>query len=230
MSGMQTNMFVHVYILPHHQSFPHSPSTYHTLPLQLHWMSPKSKPNTHSGTAQTLPDSCKHQGSNADQPKTKRTWCKTIESNNDDNENKSGDEQEAADGVEDEDNPPASGGSKQGCAMKKGPLEGMSGMIIVDHALISLFFFFFFVFTITYCFFTGKMPTISLETTWNSPYKGMPGTITTIMPLFLSFSVFLTTYLVFTGKLPMIGLAMTGNHPHKGTPGTIITIMLGYYN
>ena len=120
-------MFVHAYILPHHQSFPHSPSTYHTLPLQLRHMPPKSKPNTHSGTAQTLPDSCKHQGSNTDQPKTKRTWCKTIKANNDDNnKNKSGDEQEAVDGVEvdddkDKDYPPALRGGRRGHAMKKGP-------------------------------------------------------------------------------------------------------------
>ena len=97
------------------------------------------------------------------------------------------------------------------------------GTIIVDHALIPLLFFF--VFTITYCFFTGKLPMIRLETTWNSPHKGMPGMITMIMPLFLSFFVFLTTYLVFTGKLPMIGLWMTGNGPHKGMLGTIITIV-----
>ena len=125
MSGTQTNMFVHVYILPHHQSFPHSPSTYHTLPLRLHWIPPKSKPNTHLGTAQTLPNSRKCQGSNADQLKTKRTQCKTIEANNN-NKNKSGDEQEAADGVEDNDNDnnnnnPALRGGRQGHAMKKGP-------------------------------------------------------------------------------------------------------------
>ena len=71
-------------------------------------MPPKSKPNTHSGTAQTLPDSHKCQGSNADQPKTKRTQRKTIEANNDNNdENKSGSEQETADGVEDKDDPPS---------------------------------------------------------------------------------------------------------------------------
>ena len=122
MFSMQTNMFVHAYILPHHQSFPHSPSTYHTLPLRLHWMPPKSKPNTCSGTDQTLPDSRKCQGSNADQPKTKRTQRKTIKANDDDDdENKSGDEQEAVDGVEDEDDPPALRGSRRGCAMKKGP-------------------------------------------------------------------------------------------------------------
>ena len=120
MFGMQTNMFVHVYILPHHQSFPHSPSTYHTLPLWLRQMPPKSKPNTHSGIAQTLPDSCKHQGSNADQPKTKRTQHKTIEANDND-KNKSGSEQEAADGVEDEDDPPVLRGSRQGRVVKKGP-------------------------------------------------------------------------------------------------------------
>ena len=120
MSSTQTNMFVHIYILPHHQSFPHSPSTYHTLPLRLHQMPPKSKPNTCSGTAQILPDSCKCQGSNADQPKTKITQCKTIKANDDDNnENKSGNEQEAADGVEDD--PPALRGDRHGRAMKKGP-------------------------------------------------------------------------------------------------------------
>ena len=90
-------------------------------------MPPKSKPNTHSGTAQTLPDSRKRQGSNTDQLKTKRTQCKTIEENNDDdNKNKSGDEQEAVDGVEDdddedEDDPPALRGGRRGHAMKKGP-------------------------------------------------------------------------------------------------------------
>ena len=90
---------------------PHPPSTI---------VPPKSKPNTCSGTAQTLPDSCKCQGSNADQPKTKRTRCKTIKANDDNNnENKSGDEQEAAVGVEDD--PPASRGSSRGHAMKKRP-------------------------------------------------------------------------------------------------------------
>ena len=129
---MQTNMFVHVYILPHHQSFPHSPST-HTLPLQLHRMPPKSKPNTCSGTAQTLPDSHKHQGSNADKPKTKRTQHKTIEAN--DNKNKSGDEQEAADGVEDKDDPPELRGGRRGHAMKKGPPRRYVGH---DHCRLCL--------------------------------------------------------------------------------------------
>ena len=56
------------------------------------------------------PDSCKCQGSNADQlKKTKRTRRKTNEASNDDNLNKSEDELEAVDGVEDEDmdDPPA---------------------------------------------------------------------------------------------------------------------------
>ena len=94
---------------------PHPPST-------IALDASKSKPNTCSGTAQTLPDSCKCQGSNADQLKTKRTQRKTIEANdNDNNKNKSGDEQEAADGVEEKDNPPALRGGRQGRAMKKAP-------------------------------------------------------------------------------------------------------------
>ena len=58
---------------------------------------------------------------------TKRTRCKTIKANYDNNnENKSGNEQEAADGVEDDndkdkDNPPVSRGGRRGRAMKKGP-------------------------------------------------------------------------------------------------------------
>ena len=97
--------------------------------------------------------------------------------------------------------------------MKKFPLEGMSGMIIVNHALIPLFVFFCFHDYLLY--FTGKLPTIRLKMTWNSPHKGMLGTIATIVPFFLSFFVFSTTYLVFTGKPPTIGLWMTGTVPTK---------------
>ena len=53
-------------------------------------------------------------------------------------------------------------------------------MIIVDRALISLFFF----------FFLTTLQENWLKMMWNSPHKGMPGTIATIMPLFLSFFVF----------------------------------------
>ena len=226
MSGMETNMFVHVYILPHHQSFPHSPSTYHILPLWLHRMPPKSKPNTHSGTAQTLPGSHKCQGSNADQLKTKTTWCKTIEANDDDNnENKSGNKQEAADGVEDnddkdKDNPQHWEVVDEGVPWKKAPLEGTSGMIIVNSALIPLFFFF--CFHDYLLFFTGKLPMFRLMVMWNCPHKGTPGTIIMIVPFFLSFFWILT---LFTGRLPTFELTMMWNHPHQGMLGMIIMIM-----
>ena len=107
--------------LPHRHTRPSLPPS--------RQMGPKPKPNTRSATAQAPPDSRKHQGSSADQPKTKRTRCKTNEANeanDDDDLNKSEDEQEAADGVEDEDedgvdDPPASRGGKRGRAVKKGP-------------------------------------------------------------------------------------------------------------
>ena len=105
MSGMLTNMFVYNYKQPHHQSF--TPPSMYT--PSLPWsrqMAPKPKPNTCLATAQAPPDSCKRQGSNVDQPKTKRTRRKTNEVNeandNDDDLNKSEDEQEAVDWVEEE--------------------------------------------------------------------------------------------------------------------------------
>ena len=108
--------------LPHRRTRPSLPPS--------RQMGPKPKPNTRSATAQAPPDSRKRQGSNADQPKTKRTRRKTNEANeandDDDDLNKSEDEQEAADGVEDEDedgvdDPPVSRGGKRGRAVKKGP-------------------------------------------------------------------------------------------------------------
>ena len=115
-------------------------------------MPPKSKPNTCSDTAQTLPNSHKCQGFNADKPMTKRTWCKTIKANNKNDENKSGNEQEAADGVEDDDDddPQCQEAVDEGMPWKKAPLEGILGTIVVDCAII---YFFFFVLTIIYCFF-----------------------------------------------------------------------------
>ena len=95
-------------------------------------MAPKPKPNTCLATAQAPSDSRKYQGSKVDQLKTKRTQQKTNKANeandndDDDDLNKSEDEQEAADGVEDKDNPPALRGGKRGHAVKKG-LPGTSG-------------------------------------------------------------------------------------------------------
>ena len=84
--------------LPHRHTHPSLP------PSRQMGMGPKPKPNTRSATAQAPPDSRKRQGSNADQLKTKRTRRKTNEANEaNDDLNKSEDEQEAADGVEDED-------------------------------------------------------------------------------------------------------------------------------
>ena len=61
----------------------------------------------------------------------------------------------------------------EGVLWKKAPLEGTSGTIVVDHALISLFFFFFCFHEYLLFFFTGKLPMIRLEMTWNSPHKCM---------------------------------------------------------
>ena len=61
-------------------------------------------------------------------------------------------------------------------------------MIVVNRALIPLFFCF--CFHDYLLFFTGELPTIRLETMWNSPHKGMLGTIAMIVPLFLSFFCF----------------------------------------
>ena len=104
--------------LPHRRTRPSLPPSCQ--------MGPKPKPNTCSATAQAPPDSRKCQGSNADQLKTKRTRHKTNEANeandDDDDLNKSEDEQEAADGVEDKDedsvdDPPAS----RACSEKRPP-------------------------------------------------------------------------------------------------------------
>ena len=73
--------------------------------------------------------------------------------------------------------------------MKKGPPRRY---VRHDHcqSCPNSFVFFFFCFHDYLLFFTGELPTIRLETMWNSPHKGMLGTIAMIVPLFLSFFCF----------------------------------------
>ena len=102
----------------------------------------------------------------------------------------------------------------EGMPWKKVPLEGSSGTIIVECTLISSFFFFFFLFS--------QLLTVFLQE--NCPWSGSRrcGTVPTkVCPYFFSFF----NYLVFTGKPPIIRLAMRGNCPHKGKPGMVVMIM-----
>ena len=111
----------------------------------------------------------------------------------------------------------------EGMPWKKAPLEGMLGTIIVNRALISLCF----VFMITYCFYRKTAHNWARDNMEQSPqrYAGHNCYNHALISFFFCFFFFPTTYLVFTGKPPTIRLAMTGNHPHKGMPGTIIVIV-----
>ena len=75
---------------------------------------------------------------------------------------------------------------------KKAPIEGMSGKINNDHALISFFFFFFF-FPITYGFFSGNLPTIRLNDRERSPprYAGHDCNDCAILSFFFLFFKYL---------------------------------------
>ena len=238
MSSMQTNMFVHIYILPHHQSFPPSPSTYHTLPLRLCLPNPSPTPVqvqlkpclTHASTKGPTQTNWRPKEPSTRQ--SKQTMTMTTRTSQATNKKQwmgwrmTPQHREAVD---------------KGVPWKKAPPRRYIGHDRCRSCPNS-FVCFFFVFMITYRFFTGKLPMIGLEMMWNSPHKGMPGTIglwmtgnsphkgtpgtiVMIVPYIFFFFFFLNTYCLFTGKLPTFRLMMTWNHPHKGTPGMIIVIV-----
>ena len=112
----------------------------------------------------------------------------------------------------------------KGVPWNKASLEGTTGTIIVDHALISLFFFFFCFHNYLLFFYRKTAHDWAQGDMEQSPQRYARHNCYN-HALLSFFFCFLTTYLVFTGKPPTIGLMMTGNRPHKSTPGNIVMMV-----
>ena len=173
MSGRQTNMFVHIWFC--HITFvpPHVPTNHTPAPSCQMGPKPKQpKSNARSGAVHTCANSCKRQGSNADQQPTKWTRHAANDTNNDDDEeHKSEEEQWDSPEPKEEDNdnvvdPPPSRGRKWGRVVRVGPPQRYAGH---DRHRSCPYFFLFFILRILIVFFIGKPPTNGLAMMWQRP-------------------------------------------------------------